>query len=138
MMSSIKCFGKLVLSCLILATVACGSGEPGPAADASKTPAQVKEAVKGQDVTVLEKAVASYKAAIDETKVEAKKLEDEIKEAGSKALDGLLGDGKVDEIKADVEAKVAELETELKALKDKVADMVAKLKVYTEELASRV
>jgi seryl-tRNA synthetase len=133
-----KSLARLMVACLVAVTVACGSGAPGPEADAKKTPAEVKTEVQGQDTSVLEAAVASYKTALDDTKSEAEKLEDQIKEAGGKMLDGLLGDAKADDMKADVEAKVTELEADLTELKAKLEDLMAKLKVYTDELASRV
>jgi chromosome segregation ATPase len=133
-----KWFQKLMVPCLILAAVACGDSGPGPKGDADKTPAQVKTEIEGQDATMLEEAVAKYESAIAGLKTDGGKLEVEIKELGSQVLGELLGDEKAAETKADVKKQVAELEGELKALEAQVKDLVAKLKVYTEELASRI
>lgn len=137
MKTPMKWATKLIAPCLIVATVACGgSSEPGPEADASKTPAQVETAIQGQDSEVLEKAVASYETAIAQLKTEAEELQDKITKAGGEMLDGILGEA--DDMQDEVDAKGSELIAEYDKLKAKLDDMVAKLKVYTDELASRM
>ena len=130
-----------LLSVLIASLVlACGgsSGGGAPAADETKTPAQVEEQAQAMEPAALEQTVSAYESKIEELGKEVDglkaKLADKLDEVAGE-LGGLLGgDGAAsDKIKQEAEA----LQEQLSQLEGRWKDLVAKLNIYIKELESR-
>jgi len=129
--------GRKIVLLLALATVACGESGFGSAVGEAQTSSQMEADAKGQNTAALRAVVVSCQAALEQLQDQAKQLSTQIKEATGKLASEALGDAKLSELKAQVKAQSAQLEVRLRQLKTKMVEMAAKLKVYTQELATR-
>ena len=128
---------SLSLAPLVLLLGACSGGE-APAQDASKTPEQIREEADAADPVALEETIAQYKAAIAAKKAEIDGLDEELKAQLAKSkgdvIDLLSGDSsKAGQIDADLKA----MKERVKTLQTELAELQAKLAIYTEEQAGR-
>lgn len=128
----------LLVALLLPLVTACSGGGEAPAQDASKTPEQIQAEADGADKVTLEQTVAQYKAAIDAKKQEIAGLDQEIKAQVAKST------GDVVDLLSGDSSKAKTIDTDLKAMKERVqtlqselATLQAKLAIYTEELAGR-
>jgi chromosome segregation ATPase len=126
---------RVILFALLVG--ASGGAGCGPASGEVESSDQVEADAKGQDTVALQAAVVSCRSALEQLQDQAKQLSMQIKEAAGNLASEALGDGKMDELKAQVKAQSAQLEIRLGQLKTKMAEMAVKLKIYTQELATR-
>ena len=119
-------------SALLLAGCS-GSSGADPQADAGKTPAQIQADVAKADRPALQQAVDTYRTLIASKESEVRSLEAMLKEKAGGALDAVLGQGKTD----DVKAEVAKLQAQVEALQKDLAALREKLAIYVAELAKR-
>jgi polyhydroxyalkanoate synthesis regulator phasin len=129
----------IALTAFALLPPACGDSssgpdtETGPAADFSRSPAEIKAEVKAAETPVLEQAVVAYNEFIASKQGEVDALETQIKELGGNALDAVLGEGQTDAAKAELQS----LQANVDALHKDIMALKERLDIYVQELAAR-